>query len=52
MLEELRSLLNRYSIDNELDIPDILLAEYLLDHIENLKKMNRKVNDWFGRRSS
>lgn len=52
MLEELRSLLNRYSIDNELDIPDILLAEYILDHIETLKKMNQKVNDWYGRRNA
>lgn len=35
--EELRSLINRYSIDNKLSTPDYILTDYLIQQLENLK---------------
>jgi hypothetical protein len=43
---ELSSLCNRYSLDVELNIPDFLIAEYLISHIESHKDMMKNLRIW------
>lgn len=46
--DELTSLLNRYSIENESDTPDFLLAEYLLGCLEVFNKASRDRDRYHG----
>ena len=45
---ELRDLLNRYSMDNECDMPDFLLAEMLIGFIKATGGPVKKTLDWHG----
>jgi len=49
--KELEHLINRYSIDNELETPDFILAENIVGYLGNLQKTNLKREKWFGRES-
>jgi len=40
--KELEYLLNRYSIDNECNIPDYVLANYIVEYIKSIKGDRRK----------
>lgn len=39
--DELRDLINRHSIDNELEIPDYILAEYIEDFLAAYKRLQK-----------
>lgn len=43
---ELESAINRYSVDNELNTPDFLLAEYLVQCLNNYKDIAVKNKAW------
>jgi len=40
---ELRSLLNRFSIDNDCNMPDYILSTYIINSIESLKECNKRT---------
>jgi len=46
--KELRSLINRCSLENGSDTPDFLLAEYLRDCLDAYEKLSRARDAWFG----
>jgi hypothetical protein len=46
---ELRSVLNRYSMENTSDTPDFILAAYLLDCLEAFAKATGRREEWYGR---
>lgn len=46
--ECLTKLLNKHCIDNETGIPDFIIADNLVNHIECMKKMVERRDDWFG----
>ncbi len=48
--EELRSLLNRHSAENDSNTPDFLLAEYLIDVLDAFNSLNNKRERWYGRK--
>ena len=48
--EELRSLINRYSLENGSDTPDYLLAEYLRRCLENYNETVSFREHWHGRK--
>lgn len=45
---KLKSFINENNIDTELNIPDHIIAKYLLKNIVQLKDMIRKRDEWFG----
>lgn len=45
---DLIKLLNRYSIENECDMPDFLLADLLIGTIKAIGKPIKKTLDWHG----
>ena len=45
--QELESLINRYSIDTYLAIPDYQIKKYLTDHLETLKELVSDRDHWF-----
>ena len=45
---ELRSLLNRYSIENESDTPDFILAAYLLACLAAFNNSVKERQVWYG----
>jgi hypothetical protein len=47
-LRELTSLLNRYSIDNECDTPDFILAEYLKNCLDTYRVAIHANMGWSG----
>ena len=46
--QELKELLNRYSIENESDTPDFLLAEYLLRCLTTWNFATKARDKWYG----
>jgi hypothetical protein len=44
---ELSKLLNRFSIDNDLNIPDFILAESLVETLINMKKVQHSLDNYF-----
>lgn len=48
--KELEVLLNRYSIDNDLNTPDFILADYIMMCLHNYKQINNERDVWFGYR--
>lgn len=45
--EELRELLNRHSIENELDMPDFLMVEMLCGIIQAVGPPFKKTRTWY-----
>ncbi len=45
---ELASLINKHSIENEVDMPDFLLAELLCRVIEAIGKPVKETLHWYG----
>lgn len=43
---EIKSLINRHSIDAELDIPDFILAEFVTDCLHAVGKVAKKLKVW------
>ena len=46
--KELERLINKYSIENEADVPDFILARMLCDIIMAMGPNIKKVLDWHG----
>lgn len=46
--KELETLINRHSIENEINMPDYMLAEMLCDYIESTGKHVLKRDRWLG----
>jgi hypothetical protein len=46
--KELTAVLNSHSIDALCNIPDYLLAEYIVRSLDSLQKMNRATTIWRG----
>jgi hypothetical protein len=46
--DELQQIINRHSIDNELNTPDFILAELLTVQLLNMKRFNYTRDHWFG----
>lgn len=44
--EELVYLINRYSIDNDLNTPDFIIAQYMVDCIKSLERATRTRDEW------
>ncbi len=44
----LEQLINKYSIENECDMPDFLLAEMIVNFIKVVGVSNKKNLDWHG----
>lgn len=44
--EELRIAINRNSIDTTMNVPDFVLAEYLVAHLRTLREMGVKTAEW------
>jgi len=45
---ELRSLINRYSIENTCDMPDFMITEMICRLIESIGPMVKMTLDWHG----
>lgn len=46
--EELRSLLNRYSIENESDTPDFILVDFILGCLNSYNTAMKERDAWHG----
>jgi len=46
--KELEELINKYSIENECDMPDFLMAEMIVDFIRSVGKQIKANLDWHG----
>lgn len=40
--QDLAEVINRHGLDNEVGMPDFLIAEYIVTHIAALKTINKK----------
>jgi len=47
--EEIRRVLNLYSMENTSDTPDFILAAYLLDCLQAFAKATKRREEWYGR---
>ncbi len=47
--KELRNLINRYSIENESNTPDGILASYLISCLDAFNKAIKGREKWYGR---
>ena len=47
-IEELVTLINKHSIDNELNTPDFILAQYIILCLKGLKITVKKRSKWHG----
>lgn len=56
MVEELKrdlaSVLNRHNIDNQLNTPDFILADYIVRCLESFEEANKERNRWNGEKES
>jgi hypothetical protein len=41
--KELSILLNRYSVDNEVNLPDFILAETVVNYIKNIRELQTNI---------
>ena len=48
--KELEGVINRYSIDNDLDMPDYIIASLIYSNIDNLIKAHEANKAWHGGR--
>jgi hypothetical protein len=46
---EIENLINIHSIDSELNTPDYILADYLVNCLETYRKINEQREKWHGR---
>lgn len=46
--QELREVLNRHSAENGSDIPDFILAEYLMGCLSAFNRAARQRGKWYG----
>jgi hypothetical protein len=49
---ELEKLINKYSVENESNTPDFILAEYLCGCLKNYAEIIKKREKWYGNSSS
>lgn len=47
--KDLALLINNYSLENETDTPDFILAEYLKDCLDAYTRLIIKKDQWWGR---
>lgn len=45
---DLSEVLNKHGIDNEVGVPDFILAEYVLAHLGTLKVLDMRLRDHYG----
>ena len=43
---DLEKLINEHSIDNDLNTPDYILADYLVNCLENYRKITEERENW------
>jgi hypothetical protein len=48
LLEELETLLNRFSVENESNTPDFILAEYMMGALKAFEQATRRRDAWYG----
>lgn len=46
--KELEDLLNRFSWDNETNVPDYILARFLVKQLASLRELTTTRDRWFG----
>lgn len=46
--DELKNVFNRLGIDNDMNTPDWILADYVSTHLQTLKLMQDTTKKWFG----
>ena len=46
--KELEGLINKYSIENESDTPDFILAEYLMGCLKTFNDITKSRDRWYG----
>jgi len=46
--KELTFIINKYSLENDSDTPDFILAEYLISCLESFNKSCNKRSEWYG----
>lgn len=49
-VHELGALINKYSLENESDTPDFILASFLNDCLNAFNTATRRRDDWYGRK--
>ena len=47
--KDIEQLINKYSIENNTNTPDFILAEYLVDSLKTFDKIIQKREKWYGR---
>ncbi len=45
--EELRNLINKYSLENASETPDFILAQYMFDCLQAFNKATQERETWF-----
>ena len=48
MTSALTEIINRYGIDEDLNIPDYLISEFLISILDNLKITIQRRDRWYG----
>ena len=48
--EELSTIINKASRENESNTPDFILASYLMDCLQAYEKASKWREDWYGKR--
>lgn len=48
-VDELRSLINKFSMENESNTPDYLLAEYMVACLDAFTKTSLAREKWYGK---
>lgn len=46
--KEFANIINKYSVENDSDTPDFILAEYLVQCLETFGDIQIKRSKWFG----
>lgn len=46
LADDLAGILNKHSVDNELNTPDFILAAYLVDVLDGMKFLNHCKSEW------
>jgi len=46
-VKELENLINKYSLENQSDTPDFILAEYLRDCLTAFGRATKRRDDWY-----
>lgn len=48
--KDLRELINKYSIENESDTPDFILAQFICDTLRAFESTTKEREKWYGRK--